>query len=186
MRSIPRKTNNTSSQTKLRHEEWLAQYSFSLASLFFAVILQFQHYLTSSDPTEQMFYDNLIFFAFIIFGIPFVFRITAFFGQFVKSAYITKHLTKHQRKTYETYKVYMKLSQTDPDGIEKSKKILYFTAMNNWMWFSYLLIILFIAVTVCVDRLFNINPLLLNCVPSLVLLVYRVWRISTFRTHLKK
>ncbi len=186
MPSKPKKRNNRSSQTKFKYEEWLAQYSFSLASIFFLVLSQFQNYLVSVDPSEQMFYDNLMFFAYIIFGFPLLFRIISFFRRFLKKNDIPKHLTRHQKNTYETYKIYKNTFRTEQDEIEKAEQILYFTAMNNWMWFFYRLILIFIFVTVFVNRLFGVTLLLLNCIPSLVLLIYRIFRIKFRRIPIEK
>ncbi|PKK97797.1 MAG: hypothetical protein CVV57_10410 [Tenericutes bacterium HGW-Tenericutes-2] len=165
-------------ESRLNREKFLSEYSFSLAILSVPFLEWIRSFLIGSDPEEQLFFDNFIFVAYVVMVLPIAIRGIATFFNWIKPNNLPVYLSKRQMRTLETYKLTTGDLISNVEMKEQALQTLYLYAMNNLMWFHYILIGMFAITTVALNLLFSIPITLFNAIPSLMLLIYKVFRIE--------
>lgn len=175
---MKKKTKIKALETRLNKEKFLSEYSFTLAILVVPFLEWIRSFLTGSNPEEQLYLDNFMIFAYIILLIPIAIRAISIFYNWIKPDNFSMYLSKRQIRSLESYKLATGDLISNKEMKEQAIQILYLYAMNNLMWFLYILIGIFAITTIALYLLFSIPITLFNAIPSLMLLIYKVIRIE--------
>ena len=112
-------------------------------------------------------------------------RAISIFYNWINPVNLSVYLSKRQIRSLESYKLATGDLISNIEMKEQALQTLYLYAMNNLMWFLYILIAVFAITTIALNVLFSIPITLFNVIPSLMFLIYKLIRIGIKKRTVK-